>query len=153
MSRVCGIDPGLTGAVAFISEAGIGVIDTQRLKAGTGLGSLDEHWMKDTLVQYGPDIVVIERQQPFPEQGVGSTFKTGYGFGLWLGICIGLGLKVQVVHPQVWQREMLLGAVGEGKERNVLVARRLFPQVDIPKSRHGRADALLLAEWGRRHLA
>ena len=30
--------------------------------------------------------VCIEKQQSMPGQGVSSTFSTGYGFGLWIGI-------------------------------------------------------------------
>jgi hypothetical protein len=95
--------------------------------------------------------VFIERQQARPEAGSASVFKVGVGYGLWLGILATLGLPHTVVSPQVWQREMYLGAVNaEGKDRSLLVASRLWPNFHIPRSRHDWADALLIAEYGRR---
>jgi len=154
--KICGVDPGLTGAIAFIDEslgkslADFTIVDAPRMKVGRGGGALSGTVLAATLRDAAPDLVVIERQQAMPRQGVSSTFKIGYGAGLYLGICIALGLRVTVVHPRVWQREMYQGAEGEGKDRSLFVARLLFPTADLPRGKSGRADALLLAEYGRR---
>jgi crossover junction endodeoxyribonuclease RuvC len=100
--------------------------------------------------------VFIERQQARPGQGVSSMFTTGMGYGLWLGICGGLEIPIEVVSPTSWTREMLRGVPGEGKGRNILGAKRLFPSEDLRKSDRARVahdgicDALLICEYGWR---
>ncbi len=77
------------------------------------------------------------------------------GYGLWIGICAGLGLRYELVTPQRWQKEMLAGMQG-GKDASCIRAQELFPEADLkkgPRSKKlhdGRSDALLIAEYGRR---
>lgn len=92
---------------------------------------------------------VVEHQSPRPESPVVS-FKVGLGYGVWLGVLSALSRPHMVVLPQTWQKAMYAGAHGEGKDRSILVAGRLFPNVRL--ARHDWADALLIAEWGRREL-
>lgn len=153
--RIVGIDPGLSGAIASLSSSGdelglVSVHDAPRLDAGRGTLSSSE--IIGILEIASPGLVVIERQQAMPKQGVSSTFKTGYGFGLYMGILAALRLRHVVVAARVWQVEMYQGAVGEGKDRSLYVCGQLWPGYTIPKSKHGRADALLIAEYGRRKL-
>ena len=105
--------------------------------------------------------VCIEKQQSMPGQGVSSTFSTGYGFGLWIGILAALGISYTVVRPQTWKREMLRDMAGDtmstgnGKAAARLRAMQLFPSASDQLTRvkdHGRADALLIAEYHRRQL-
>lgn len=161
--RIVGIDPGLNGALAIFGAA-VTVIDAPRLDVGRGM--LDVAAIVTWLRQQQSDLVVVEKQQAMPrfrrnaetgktekiDQGVVSTFTTGYGFGLYVGVLEGIGLRYAVVTPQAWQKELYAGMPGVGKERSLLAASRLWPEIKIPKSRHGRADALLIAEYGRRKL-
>jgi crossover junction endodeoxyribonuclease RuvC len=150
-----GIDPGKDGAVAAVDASGIVMLcDAPTLNVeGSRRRRYDERRMAEALRACGVGVLVaIERQQAMPGQGVSSTFSTGEGFGLWKGICAGLGLIYVVVSPQVWQREMRGAA--KGKAASVRVARALYPlaELETPRGRviDGRADALLIAEWARR---
>lgn len=160
---IVGIDPGLTGAVAFISFDApplvLGVRDTPSFLLN---GKRREYDVPGLLrmftsgigVTHRIDHVFVEKQGTRPEQGVASVFKIGLGMGLWEGILAAFGIPYTIVPPQVWQREMYQGAVNaEGKERSLLIASRLWPHIEIPKTRHDRADALLIAEYGRRVLS
>lgn len=161
---VVGIDPGLNGALAVLGAA-VTVWDAPRLDVGKGM--LDAALIVTWLRQQQPDLVVVEKQQAMPrfrrnletgksekiDQGVVSSFTTGYGFGLYVGILEGLGLRYAVVAPQAWQKELYAGMPGVGKERSLLAASRLWPHIKIPKSKHGRADSLLIAEFGRRRFS
>ncbi len=102
-----------------------------------------------------PDLVVIEKQQSMPGQGVSSTFSTGRGFGLWEGICVGLHFRYVVVHPRTWQKVMCRDIQGDDtKARSILAAGRYFPGVDLRdtercrKAHDGKCDAMLLALYG-----
>ena len=94
--------------------------------------------------------VAIERVHSMPKQGVASSFKFGMGFGIWLGILAALRLPHELVTPQAWKKLMLAGMPKE-KDASRQRAMQLFPDVDLSlKRHHGRADALLIAEWLRR---
>lgn len=108
----------------------------------------------------GDLLVVLEKQQAMPGQGVTSMFSTGRGFGLWEGMLVGMGLRYQIVHPRTWQKIMLRDVPGDNtKTRSILAAERLFPSVDLRKNgrcrtpHDGKADALLMAEYGKRTYA
>jgi len=157
---VIGIDPGVGGAAAALNSRGVVVSldDTPTFSAPLGKHRrrvYDTAAMRAMLWQFieGDHAlhVIIERQQPLPKPGMIARFSAGYGFGLWIGLLVGLQIPHTVVVPQRWQRRMLLGQ-GDSKARALLAASRLFPGLVIPKNRHGRADALLLAEYGRRYL-
>lgn len=152
-----GIDPGVSGAVAALYHGSLlSVDDTPTLWARFGRSRrrvYDVAAMRVMLERHMHDKAVlsvfIERQQAMPRQGVTSMFSTGYGYGLWMGLLSGLGIQHTVVGPRRWQAAMLAGR-GDSKTRALIAASQLFPKIVIPKGRHGRADALLLAEFGRR---
>lgn len=64
------------------------------------------------------------------------------------GLVALLGISYREVSPSVWKRGM--GLDGD-KERSRALARSLWPAAPLGRKRdHGRAEALLLAEWLRR---
>lgn len=153
MALIIGIDPGKSGAVAAITEAGAVVrLDDTPLVAG----GYDVAAMAGMLSTYRPEdvaLVVLEQSQAMPGQGVTSMFTVGVGFGLWWGIVATLGLPLEFVRPCVWVRAILKGQPGEGKARALGYVARRFPGAELtpPRCRaprDGRADALCLAVWG-----
>lgn len=154
-----GIDPGLSGAIAFLDETGEpafgGVYDTPVLAVARSAGGqrrvLDQPAMVALLRTVPADelAVVLEQVGPMPGQGVTSMFRFGEGFGVWQGILSALQVRHVLVRPQTWQKAMLAGVVCSGGA-SIIVARRRWPRVDLHRVKdHGRADALLLAEYGR----
>jgi len=97
---------------------------------------------------YGEDkpFAYIESVHAMPKQGVSSTFKFGQHYGsLLMGLAC-LEIPYERVAPGVWQRAM--GCL-TGGEKNISKAKaqQLFPALKIT---HAIADALLIAEYGRR---
>ena len=149
-----GIDPGVTGAVAFLSE-------TSRILYATAVPTLTltksrrqidgVELTRQLLTLREPGIetfITIEDVHAFPGQGVTSMFSFGKSFGQILGIIEALGLRYQLVLPTRWQKLLFSGTAGEPKTRSRLAAHRLWPS---NTSKHdGITDALLLAEYGRR---
>ena len=78
--------------------------------------------------------------------------------GCWQGVLAALQIPHQMVTPQRWKRTLMDGRP-KGKAASVLVAQQLFPwaapQLRGPRGKalDGRADALLIAEYVRRHHA
>jgi crossover junction endodeoxyribonuclease RuvC len=79
-------------------------------------------------------------------------FSFGKNYGTWLGIMAALKIPHQQVSPATWKKS-ILSDMGKEKDASRVKAMQLFPnsQRDLYlKKHHGRADALLMAEWARR---
>jgi hypothetical protein len=151
-----GIDPGLSGALARLEDGKLTLLEdlpTIRLASGRRVYNVQALALLLHRVTRGgqPLWVLLERQHPMPKQGVTSTFSIGYGAGLLEGILATLGVPYELVPAKSWRRVMLAG-MPAGKASSLIVAARLYPQAEIGRH-HGRADALLIAEYGRRQHA
>lgn len=146
-----GIDPGITGAIASISPSGIEFVDCPSIKQN-GKNRPNSTLMAAELKRLAlPDsIAIIEIVHAMPGQGVSSMFTFGMGYGIWLGLLSGLGIPFEMITPQTWKKHF---GVGGDKEASRNIALQLFPSTtnDLKlKKHHGRAEALLLAEYLRR---
>lgn len=99
-------------------------------------------------------ICCLEKVGAMPGQGVTSMFNFGRSFGYIKGVLESFGIPYQEITPQKWKKEF--GLTGD-KAKSVEVCRHLFPDVNlIPKGcrkpHDGMAEALLMAEYARRHL-
>ena len=157
-----GIDPGLFGAVAALTdEKFLWVVDTPIVslrKNGRTRHEYDWPHMRNLALSvsaYTPplSVVAIEEVHTMPLQGVASQGRLMYGLGLWHGLLIARGCSVERVSPQTWKKVMLKDLGDKGKEAARWRASQLFPEAASLLSRvkdHGRAEALLLAEYIRR---
>jgi crossover junction endodeoxyribonuclease RuvC len=155
-----GIDPGLSGAVGVIREdirLGPLVFDTHTMIV-SGVKDKRVHntaAMAQLLLPYMDNqgvLVVLENVHSMPKQGVASSFSFGQSLGMWQGIIAALGLPLEMPSPQRWKKEML---ADQGKEKSAAryKAMQLFPSIATQLSRvkdDGRAEALLMAEYGKR---
>lgn len=97
---------------------------------------------------------VLERVHAMPGQGVTSMFNMGENYGFIQGFLSANKIPFELITPQKWKREY---GVTADKNTSIAVCQRLFPNVDLrrnPKCRvahDGKAEALLIAEYGRRH--
>lgn len=160
---VIGIDPGVTGAIAVLSAEGLLIEDTPYCKPSKGKGEYDLQAMAHLLAPYrgfGDVHVVIEKVHAMPgggqrTMGATSAFNFGMGWGVWLGLIAGIGCPHTLVAPQRWKKAMLAD-MGSEKDHSRMRAMQLFPAVAKMFSRKkddGRAEAALMAEYGRRLLA
>ena len=159
--RFCGIDPGISGAIAVIGEAGtVEFFDTPTLqvKSGKSLKNvMDANAAALILQAIHPDYVIIEKVWAMTKgmggatMGATSAFNFGMGFGIWLGIIAALQIPHEQVAPVTWKKRLMMD-MGQEKDASRLRAMQLFPQASGSlnlKKHHGRADALLLAHYGR----
>jgi len=145
--NIIGIDPGKSGGIAVIADLVTGPhVDTCKL-SGTERDIYDAlepycQWV----LQGVPCKAYIEKVHARPGQGVTSMFTFGRNYGFLRGLLIALGIPFEEVTPQKWQKAM--GCMSKG-DKNVTKqkAQQLFPDLKIT---HATADALLIAEYGRR---
>jgi crossover junction endodeoxyribonuclease RuvC len=154
--KIIGIDPGITGAIAIIDDDGVSVVDTPTIevqKGGKGKMSKTEFLpseMAEILREAGPGHIFIEAVHAMPGQGVTSMFGFGVGYGVWLGIIAALNLPHTKVTPQAWKKEIMKGM--PDKDASRIRAQEMFPELTgllARKKDHGRADALLIAAYGK----
>ncbi|HKZ73504.1 MAG TPA: hypothetical protein VJ011_05530 [Steroidobacteraceae bacterium] len=159
---ILGIDPGLGGGLAVLRGgelvllADMPTIWIQRPKGRRReylVGELVEMMHSVILMREpGEELrAIVERQHARPGQGVSSCYSLGYGTGLVAGILATLSIPLEWAEPAAWKRAMGLPR-GADKGASIELASRLFPTAEIGR-KDGRAEALLLAEYGRRRSA
>jgi len=89
----------------------------------------------------GFEVVYIEKQQPFPKQGVVSTGKLMEQYGILRGLMCGLGISYREVRPQIWKRWFGV----KGKRDSIIQAQKIVGKV-IEKD--GQAEAILIGIYG-----
>lgn len=149
---IIGIDPGLkSGAWGAITHSGVFVGCGDIPHDDTRI--LSKH-LKEILMEMisGRDFeIVSEDVHSMPNQGISSTYRFGRAVGAIEAVCAALPGTWHIVSPQRWKRDM--GLPSE-KEACRSVAINLFPEAKQyldKKKHHNRAEALLIAEWFRRH--
>lgn len=160
---VAGIDPGKTGALSIIFPTGeiqffdVPLVFLTKTKTVPAWTEWQETWT-NALEFAGVDLVVIELVtggQGGKKQGVQSMFN----FGGTLRFAHALALtprprpRVEFVTPAVWKAK--LGLLNSGKGASREKCRTLYPRSTPELARvkdDGRAEAALLAHYGRRHL-
>jgi len=155
--KYIGIDPGKTGSLAIIDIVkdignGMGAKGLSLFPVPIFNDDYDMRGMYNLLASNKDNsFAVIERATAMPGQGTVSMFSFGRGYGLWLMALTVSEIPFQIVHSRVWTKTMLVGSVGEGKERGASVARNLFPQWQPKlKKELQYCDSILLAEYARR---
>ena len=157
MSRIIGIDPGLSGAVAVIKDAGsLSVIDMPTMtveRNGKAKRQVSAIELAQILEGVKSDHchVYVEKVSAMAGQGVTSVFSFGRSFGMIEGILAALQMPVTDVAPATWTKALGRGA---GKDASRARAMELFPanQQDFKRVKDdGRSDAALIAYWGKHH--
>ena len=85
---ICGIDPGLGGGVAFLTESGAfrAVYDMPIVTATTGRNQIDGLGLAAILRRHVPTITTVERVGPRPGEGAVGAFAFGHGLGVIQGV-------------------------------------------------------------------
>ena len=160
-----GIDPGATGAIAFLhptnSRKSISVdIPTVRIAMSrkTASGNLSYRTQTDlgSLWDIFPAckplwhklFVVIEHQQPIPRDTALTGFTVGKNFGMWPLFLYSHGIVHDTIRPVKWKKAQ--GLIKQDKEAARLRAQKLFPNASLNRKKdHNRAEALLIVETYR----
>lgn len=155
---VAGIDPGKTGALSILrDDNSVACFDVpMQLVKGKAKPAWSQ-WSIDWRYAFAfeiPDMIVIEYISARPGQGVTSMFSFGRTLGFAHAIAQTAGVPIHFVTPAVWKGK--LGLLNSDKGASREKARTLFPASAHAFDRvkdDGRAEAALLAYYGRQFLA
>ena len=140
-----GVDPGKNGGIAIIDSDGVIAFPFSEERLLIEL---------DGIAQEYECICYLEHVHAMPKQGVSSTFNFGMNFGFIQGVLKAYEIPYELVTPQKWKKEF---SCTSDKNTSIEVCKRLFPGVNLKatdrckKDHDGIAEALLIAEYGRRH--
>ena len=144
--RIAGIDPGIGGAVALVTEDGVEAHDMPVVEI-RGRRHVCPAGVRQLLVGLRPDVVVLEHVQGVQGTGATSAFSFGRSFGLLEGVVAGMQMRHVLVRPQAWTKTL---GVSRDKGQHRAAAQRLWPTQAHLFARvrdDGRADAALMAHW------
>lgn len=152
---IAGIDPGYTGGIAILSDNGNAIsnlYDMPILDIGKGKKYLDGNRIREIFLECEVKVVFIEKAQTMPGQGISSTGAYMKAAGIIEGICIGMEISYELVHPMSWKRAILKD-MPKGKEASILKCKQLFPGWTLNRKKdHGICDAALIALYGIRNI-
>ena len=168
---ILGLDPGLSGALAYLTGDEIEIFDipTYTVKRGSrkkratdpadAPKNIPLHKREldiDAVVRIinsraeSTSLAIIERVNAMPEQGVSSVFQFGRTAGILEGIVASNFIVREYVVPRVWRAKV---GVRGGKDGSRSRASELFPAsaaLWARKKDDGRAESALIALYGRR---
>ncbi|XP_065876905.1 Holliday junction resolvase MOC1, chloroplastic-like [Euphorbia lathyris] len=159
---VIGIDPDASGALAVlkIDDSGCSaqVFDTPQLKVLVGKSTrtrLDAkaivHMLHGVNAPIGTT-AYIEQSNPYPQDGKQGWWGGGFSYGLWIGLLVASGFSVVPVTSISWKNKFELSGSRSTKDESRKLASTLFPALSSSLQRkkdHGRAEALLIAAYGK----
>lgn len=160
---IVGIDNGVSGALAIISEAGMGIVWTPMPTVTARKGREVDvvavwQWLFDETGQKPTDATYII-EEPGGSKSVKAAVSMAASFHALRGMLAVKRCRMERVTPQRWQRDMIPGRkAGESKARAYEAARRLWPGESWLASskcrtpHDGAIDAALIAEWYRRNM-
>ena len=148
-----GVDPGATGAAAFIDEAGRYFLSIDYPGDPVSLVTELDLRTADPMAHVEIALAVIEHVHPMPKQGISSTGKFMKNAGVWEGVIAAKKIPYMLITPQRW-RKILDSYVPmkPTKEDLRAYAIRRWPTAaeDLKrKGDHNRAEAIIMAEYAR----
>lgn len=157
--RFIGIDPGLSGAIAYIDTVGWRTKSLDAFEVPTIIYNkrrVIDHMALCVLMDDlcgEPDFPVwaaaVEMVNAMPKQGVTSSFRFGMAFGALTQAISDKGVTTTVVPPTKWKRQFDLIGVDKGAVREA--SRDYFNNPDLwPMVKdHNKAEAAFLAAYAR----
>lgn len=170
--KVCGVDAGAGGAIAFVEGLKETIYDMPVTKMIDAQGVVDYDKVRSILACEKPDVIIVELQQAHgtKDEKRRMSAKNAMTMGRnYQALLTGIKMyadktdtPVVMVRPQVWKKTLGLIApkgtsVKDKKEITANFVMTVFPKARIRGMRgglkDGRSDALAIAEFGRQRYA
>lgn len=155
--KILGVDPGGTGALALVE--GIRLLSVADMpvflvRRGTGhKPEIDVHSLIGLLREWAPECCFFERVNGMDGQSASAAFNFGRLAGMCEGLVKASGARFEFVSPHIWKKHM--GLVNAEKDDSRAKATNRWPGMASHfalKKHDGRAEAALIAEYGRQQL-
>ena len=151
---ICGIDPGVSGAISILENKKVieifdmpTMIDGKKNKRQVN-GAQVVKIIRDQKYLDKEKIIIVEQVNAMPGQGVTSMFNFGQSFGVLKGICSAMQLSMFFVRPAKWKK--YFGLIKTEKDASRTKVIEIFPYISSELSRKkdsNKADAVLIASF------
>ncbi len=142
-----GIDPGLSGALAFLDNNGVPVL-TQKFNNWKQQIAILEPLKKATYAY-----IICEDAQIYKGQGAASSCTYAKNAGGYEAFLDYFDISHTLVHPKTWQKKLLGGRIPKGMTKKYAAdyAKKRWPNMGLKgvKSEEGIIDALCIADFAR----
>lgn len=151
MSKIfLGIDPGLSGALAFynVDEDNLILIDMPTVEVtrnGKNKREVSAALVADAVAGKGVTHAFMERVSAMPGQGVSSMFSFGRSSGIVEGVLAAYEIPTTLVTPQVWMKKMDVRSGKDGSRERAMQILPAYSDLFARKKDDGRSDAALIA--------
>lgn len=153
---IAGMDPGAQTTIAVLFDDNtVEFCEDTAFKVKRGKSTKNDpqaHLIANFLRGWSPDLVIIEQVNIRPGEGVSSGGVFMRARGICEGVVAGLGVSFHLVAPTVWTRDMKLKKGDDAGRARALELMPSLAEALARKKDHNRADAVLLALWGRQFL-
>jgi len=155
---IMGIDPGISGAICLLNTKTKEqkVYDmplyTVTLKSKKKRKKVDGVGVKQICLMHRIKKCFIEEVGGMPGQGGMTSFNFGHAYGSVLGVLDALGIVYDTIRPQVWKKYYSLA---KDKSASISLASELSTNGSKDwwlKKHDGRAEAFLIANYGKEEL-
>lgn len=155
---ILGIDPGISGAVAYYDtnqEKVTHVCDmpTETVEvSGKTRPRVSAHGIYQLLWDSGANHVAIEKVGGLPGQSGSASFNFGRGVGVIIGSAAALQFQIEEIAPVTWKAKL---RVPKDKVAAASRATEMMPHLSHEwrhKTRADRAEAAMIAVYARRYL-
>lgn len=155
--RIIGVDPGGTGALALLEGQDLLAVSDMpvfEVKRGKGFKpEIDVHALIALLRDWRADCCWFERVGGMDGQSASAAFNFGRLAGMCEALVKASGARFEFASPHIWKKGM--GLIHAAKDDSRAAAVNRWPGhagLFRLKKHDGRAEAALLAEYGRREL-
>lgn len=143
--RMISIDPGAKGAIVFWRDDRVHrITDIAQTTWGSKQTIPYADRVRELIVNYEPDVIVIERVASAPRGGKVSTGNFLQGLGILMGCCA--GYRVEFMRPQIWKSAVGLTKLAKvaAVDKAILRQPECEAMVRGHKNLVDRADAVLI---------
>ncbi len=158
MTLIVGIDPGLSGALAFLFGEEMDVCPMPTLTITKAKGHrrvLDltvlANIIDDKTKNAARVSVFIERVSAMPKQGVASMFSFGESYGAIKGIIAANFLPMTLVTPQTWKSKLKVSSNKDDARYRASQLMPRFAHLWARRADDGLAEAALIAFYAQHY--
>ena len=152
---ILGIDPGLSGALAFYDTVDHSLIlhdmpVVEMVRNGKTKREVSPHLIAEIITGNPKQTAraYVERVSAMPGQGVTSVFSFGRSSGIIEGALAAIGIPYTLVTPQAWMKATGIRAGKDGSRQRAMEVFPMHADLFARKKDDGRSDASLIAYYG-----
>lgn len=155
--RIIGVDPGGTGALALLDGPDLISVEDMPVfivkRGRSNKPELNVPALRELIDLWRPEVVWFERVGGMDGQSASAAFNFGRLAGAAEALARASDARFEMESPHIWKKEMKLTGKNKDDARAMATARWPKHAAAFRLKKHdGRAEAALLAEYGRRVL-